>query len=161
MKQLPQSFSTLAAIPRDTTCKALRISGDEKRCGNARLCLTGVPLPLSHLQLLSMMWGSLGLLLVSALFPVRRAAAERCPRICLCDNIKYHVSCLNKNLTEVPITIPQVSHWGRRGRKKTEANAAQRALKLPPPHLPSLPPPLMCITTVLTLGGILYLPAQH
>ncbi|XP_067415055.1 chondroadherin-like protein [Emydura macquarii macquarii] len=55
------------------------------------------------------MWGSLGLLLVSALFPVRRAVAERCPRICLCDNIKYHVSCLNKNFTEVPITIPQIT----------------------------------------------------
>ncbi|XP_024056185.2 chondroadherin-like protein [Terrapene carolina triunguis] len=55
------------------------------------------------------MWGSLGLLLVSALFPVRRAAAERCPRICICDNIKHHVMCLNKNLMEVPITIPQVT----------------------------------------------------
>ncbi|XP_075792439.1 chondroadherin-like protein [Pelodiscus sinensis] len=55
------------------------------------------------------MWGSLSLLLVSALFPARRAAAERCPRICICDNIKRHVMCLNKNLTDVPITIPQVT----------------------------------------------------
>uniref|UniRef100_A0A8C8RBY4 Chondroadherin-like protein n=1 Tax=Pelusios castaneus TaxID=367368 RepID=A0A8C8RBY4_9SAUR len=56
-----------------------------------------------------MMWGPLGLLLVSALFTARRAATERCPRICLCDNVKYHVACLKKNLTEVPTTIPQIT----------------------------------------------------
>ncbi|XP_006258617.1 chondroadherin-like protein isoform X1 [Alligator mississippiensis] len=52
---------------------------------------------------------SLGLLLVSTLFSLRRVATERCPRTCLCDNIKRHVMCLNKNLTEVPVTIPQIT----------------------------------------------------
>ncbi|XP_074865956.1 chondroadherin-like protein [Carettochelys insculpta] len=55
------------------------------------------------------MWGSLGLLLVSTLLPLRTADAERCPQICVCDNIKRHVMCLNSSLTEVPITIPQVT----------------------------------------------------
>ncbi|XP_061495234.1 chondroadherin-like protein isoform X2 [Rhineura floridana] len=54
------------------------------------------------------MWASVSLLLVSALLP-GKFIAECCPRICLCDNIKYQVMCLNKNLTEVPVNIPQVT----------------------------------------------------
>nr|XP_033790949.1 chondroadherin-like protein isoform X1 [Geotrypetes seraphini]XP_033790950.1 chondroadherin-like protein isoform X1 [Geotrypetes seraphini] len=36
--------------------------------------------------------------------------SERCPRFCICDNIKHSVACVNKNLTQVPVTIPQLTN---------------------------------------------------
>ncbi|XP_054845293.1 chondroadherin-like protein [Eublepharis macularius] len=54
------------------------------------------------------MWAFAGLLLTSALF-VGKVIADRCPQICICDGIRRHVMCLNKNLSEVPISIPQVT----------------------------------------------------
>ncbi|XP_077195496.1 chondroadherin-like protein [Paroedura picta] len=54
------------------------------------------------------MWACLGLLLTSTLW-VGKVTAERCPQICICDGIKRQVSCLKKNLTEVPVNIPQVT----------------------------------------------------
>ncbi|XP_020643563.3 chondroadherin-like protein isoform X1 [Pogona vitticeps] len=59
-------------------------------------------------QLLRKMRGPASLFLVSALL-AGRLVAERCPQICICDSIKYQVMCLNKNLTEVPVTIPQLT----------------------------------------------------
>ncbi|MEE6517145.1 hypothetical protein FKM82_027142 [Ascaphus truei] len=38
---------------------------------------------------------------------VRPGLSDRCPRTCVCDNIRTFVTCTNKNLTEVPPTIPQ------------------------------------------------------
>uniref|UniRef100_A0A8D0CE36 Chondroadherin-like protein n=1 Tax=Salvator merianae TaxID=96440 RepID=A0A8D0CE36_SALMN len=54
------------------------------------------------------MWPSCSFLLMSALL-IKRLVAERCPRICLCDSIKYQVMCLNRNITEIPNNIPQVT----------------------------------------------------
>lgn len=61
-------------------------------------------------QSLHKMLAMVSLLLVPALF-IGRLAAERCPRICICDSINYRVMCLNKNLTKVPADIPQVTPW--------------------------------------------------
>ncbi|XP_030045841.1 chondroadherin-like protein [Microcaecilia unicolor] len=36
--------------------------------------------------------------------------SERCPQFCICDNIKHSVTCVNKNLTRVPVTIPQLTN---------------------------------------------------
>ncbi|KAM4721387.1 chondroadherin-like protein [Rhinophrynus dorsalis] len=41
------------------------------------------------------------------LYNVKPILSDRCPRICICDNIRSFVACTNKNLTEVPATIPQ------------------------------------------------------
>ncbi|XP_023361119.2 chondroadherin-like protein [Sarcophilus harrisii] len=38
-----------------------------------------------------------------------RGLAGRCPRTCVCDNIQRHVACRRQNLTEVPVTIPQMT----------------------------------------------------
>ncbi|XP_062838966.1 chondroadherin-like protein isoform X2 [Anolis carolinensis] len=59
-------------------------------------------------KLLSNMWASASLLLAASLL-VGNMVAERCPRICICDRVKYQVMCLNKNLTVVPVNIPQVT----------------------------------------------------
>lgn len=48
------------------------------------------------------------LLLVVALALGVRTAAARCPAPCVCDNLRAHVLCLNRNLTAVPGTVPQV-----------------------------------------------------
>ncbi|XP_074083117.1 chondroadherin-like protein isoform X2 [Macrotis lagotis] len=53
------------------------------------------------------MWNPLGLTLMLVL--VWRGLAGRCPRICVCDNIRRHVSCRRQNLTEVPVSIPQMT----------------------------------------------------
>ncbi|XP_072512353.1 chondroadherin-like protein [Notamacropus eugenii] len=53
------------------------------------------------------MWNPLGLSMLLAL--ACRGLAGRCPRICVCDNIRRHVSCRRQNLTEVPVTIPQMT----------------------------------------------------
>ncbi|XP_069087227.1 chondroadherin-like protein [Pleurodeles waltl] len=37
------------------------------------------------------------------------ASGAPCPRFCICDNIKTYVTCMNKNLTQVPVTIPQIT----------------------------------------------------
>lgn len=47
-------------------------------------------------------------MLVVALALGVRTAAARCPAPCVCDNLRAHVLCLNRNLTAVPSTIPQV-----------------------------------------------------
>ncbi|KAH0616849.1 hypothetical protein JD844_028277 [Phrynosoma platyrhinos] len=63
------------------------------------------------------MRASANLLLISTLL-IGKLVAERCPQICICDRIKYQVMCLNKNLTEVPVNIPQVTQrFDLRGNK--------------------------------------------
>lgn len=66
---------------------------------------------------------TMGLLLLAltlALAPGGTAAAP-CPAVCVCDNLRAHVLCLNRNLTAVPDTIPEVGEepggggTGRRG----------------------------------------------
>ena len=47
------------------------------------------------------------LALTLALAPGGTAAAP-CPAVCVCDNLRAHVLCLNRNLTAVPDTIPEV-----------------------------------------------------
>ncbi|XP_069052953.1 chondroadherin-like b [Lepisosteus oculatus] len=37
------------------------------------------------------------------------AESRRCPRPCICDHIQLTVSCLKRNLTEVPPTLPEVT----------------------------------------------------
>ncbi|KAM5148056.1 chondroadherin-like protein [Mantella aurantiaca] len=32
---------------------------------------------------------------------------NRCPQVCVCDNLRNFVTCTNKNLSEIPTTIPQ------------------------------------------------------
>ncbi|NXE53556.1 CHADL protein, partial [Casuarius casuarius] len=58
----------------------------------------------------------LGLLLLAAVLVLQEAAANRCPPACICDNIRTHVLCLNRNLTGIPGTIPQITKkldlWG-------------------------------------------------
>ncbi|KAE8611240.1 hypothetical protein XENTR_v10012380 [Xenopus tropicalis] len=51
-----------------------------------------------------MMWFVLTLIIMSAVKPL---LCDRCPRVCICDNIRTFVACTNKNLTEVPTSIPQ------------------------------------------------------
>ncbi|NWI10803.1 CHADL protein, partial [Crypturellus soui] len=51
----------------------------------------------------------LGLLLLAAGLMLQETAASRCPAACVCDNIRTHVLCLNRNLTEIPSTIPQIT----------------------------------------------------
>ncbi|XP_073448792.1 chondroadherin-like protein isoform X1 [Aquarana catesbeiana] len=34
-------------------------------------------------------------------------ACNRCPQVCVCDNLRNFVTCTNKNLSEIPIFIPQ------------------------------------------------------
>ncbi|XP_053577377.1 chondroadherin-like protein isoform X2 [Bombina bombina] len=38
---------------------------------------------------------------------IRPTLSDYCPRICICDNVRSSVTCANKNLSEVPVTIPQ------------------------------------------------------
>ncbi|XP_062424819.1 chondroadherin-like protein [Rhea pennata] len=52
---------------------------------------------------------SLGLLLLAAVLVLQETAANRCPPACICDNIRTHVLCLNRNLTGIPSTIPQIT----------------------------------------------------
>lgn len=51
---------------------------------------------------------SRGLLLLAVALALGGTAAARCPAPCVCDNLRAHVLCLNRNLTAVPGTIPQV-----------------------------------------------------
>ncbi|NXA39468.1 CHADL protein, partial [Eudromia elegans] len=51
----------------------------------------------------------LGLLLPAAVLILQETAASRCPAACVCDNIRTHVLCLSRNLTEIPSTIPQIT----------------------------------------------------
>ncbi|XP_018428590.1 PREDICTED: chondroadherin-like protein [Nanorana parkeri] len=32
---------------------------------------------------------------------------DRCPQVCVCDNLRHFVTCTNKNLSEIPTFIPQ------------------------------------------------------
>ncbi|XP_068797162.1 chondroadherin-like protein [Struthio camelus] len=52
---------------------------------------------------------ALGLLLLAAALALQGMAADRCPPACVCDNIRTHVLCLNRNLTGIPSTIPQIT----------------------------------------------------
>ncbi|XP_075038892.1 chondroadherin-like protein [Mixophyes fleayi] len=44
------------------------------------------------------------LLVLSFTIPI---LSDRCPQVCTCDNIKTSVACANKNVTNIPATIPQ------------------------------------------------------
>ncbi|XP_019906803.2 chondroadherin-like protein [Esox lucius] len=37
------------------------------------------------------------------------AQAGKCPKVCICDNSKLIVACINKNLTQVPATIDEIT----------------------------------------------------
>ncbi|XP_064141178.1 chondroadherin-like protein [Loxodonta africana] len=41
--------------------------------------------------------------------PTWCTAAQRCPRICVCDNSRQRVACRHQNVTEVPDTIPELT----------------------------------------------------
>ncbi|XP_066109172.1 chondroadherin-like protein [Saccopteryx bilineata] len=47
--------------------------------------------------------------LLLPLGPTWHAAAQRCPRTCICDNSRRHVTCRHQNLTEVPNAIPELT----------------------------------------------------
>ncbi|KAJ7330044.1 hypothetical protein JRQ81_016218 [Phrynocephalus forsythii] len=81
------------------------------------------------------MRGPAGLLLVSALL-TGRLVAQRCPQICICDSIKYQVMCLNKNLTQVPVTIPQLTQ--RLDLRGNEIKVIPAGTFLPIPYLTHL-----------------------
>ncbi|XP_056627587.1 chondroadherin-like b [Triplophysa dalaica] len=40
---------------------------------------------------------------------VHRVHPSKCPKFCICDNIQLTVACVNKNLTEVPPTINEIT----------------------------------------------------
>ncbi|XP_070803991.1 chondroadherin-like protein [Pituophis catenifer annectens] len=54
------------------------------------------------------MWASANFLLVTAMI-TEILIAENCPQICTCDSIKHQVTCSNRNLTKVPVNIPQIT----------------------------------------------------
>ncbi|XP_033018896.1 chondroadherin-like protein [Lacerta agilis] len=78
------------------------------------------------------MWTSVRLLLLSTLL-TGKTVSERCPQICLCDSIKHQVMCLNKNLTKVPINIPQVTQ--RLDLRGNEIKVISAGTFLPIPYL--------------------------
>ncbi|XP_044311107.1 chondroadherin-like protein [Varanus komodoensis] len=90
---------------------------------------------LPGIQQLPKMWASASLLLMSSLL-VGKVVAERCPRICICDSIKYQVMCVNKNLTEVPVNIPQVTQ--RLDIRRNEIQVIPAGAFLPIPYLTHL-----------------------
>ncbi|XP_027726990.1 chondroadherin-like protein [Vombatus ursinus] len=75
------------------------------------------------------MWNPLGLSMLLAL--AGRGLPGRCPQVCVCDNIRRHVSCRRQNLTEVPVTIPQMTQ-----RLDLQGNALK---VIPPEAFLSLP----------------------
>lgn len=50
----------------------------------------------------------MGLFLLAVALVLGGAAATRCPAACVCDNLRAHVLCLNRNLTAVPGSVPEV-----------------------------------------------------
>lgn len=50
------------------------------------------------------------LLLSLLLLSIPAAHAAKCPQQCICDQIQLTVACVNKNLTEVPPTVDEVSY---------------------------------------------------
>ncbi|XP_058047649.1 chondroadherin-like protein [Ahaetulla prasina] len=53
-------------------------------------------------------WASANFLLITAMI-TEILIAEHCPQICTCDSIKHQVICSNRNLTKVPVNIPQIT----------------------------------------------------
>lgn len=49
-------------------------------------------------------------LLLSLLLCIPAAHAAKCPQQCICDQIQLTVTCANKNLTQVPPTVDEVSY---------------------------------------------------
>ncbi|XP_074127906.1 chondroadherin-like protein [Sminthopsis crassicaudata] len=60
-----------------------------------------------------------------------RGLAGRCPRVCVCDNIRRHVACRRQNLSEVPVAVPQMTQ-----RLDLQGNALK---VIPPEAFLSLP----------------------
>lgn len=50
----------------------------------------------------------MGLFLLAVALVLGGTAATRCPAACVCDNLRAHVLCLNRNLMAVPGSIPEV-----------------------------------------------------
>lgn len=67
---------------------------------------------------------SWGLLLLVGALALGGTAAARCPAPCVCDNLRAHVLCLNRHLTAVPGTIPQVGEGMGRGQGEEEVGMA-------------------------------------
>lgn len=61
--------------------------------------------PLSQMNLQRCPLGLWGLLLLW----VPAAHTAKCPQQCVCDQIQLTVTCVNKNLTQVPPTVDEVS----------------------------------------------------
>ncbi|XP_074907200.1 LOW QUALITY PROTEIN: chondroadherin-like protein [Buteo buteo] len=74
-------------------------------CEESKLAGTWQPLD----QVPPAMRLSRGLLLLAVALALGGTAAARCPAPCVCDNLRAHVLCLNRNLTAVPGTIPQLT----------------------------------------------------
>uniref|UniRef100_A0A670XR17 Chondroadherin like n=1 Tax=Pseudonaja textilis TaxID=8673 RepID=A0A670XR17_PSETE len=55
--------------------------------------------------LLSRMWTSAKFLLIALI--TESLIADHCPQICTCDSIKHQVIYLDRNLTKLPVNIPQ------------------------------------------------------
>lgn len=51
---------------------------------------------------------AMGLFLLAVALVLGGTAATRCPAACVCDNLRAHVLCLNRNLTAVPGSVPEV-----------------------------------------------------
>uniref|UniRef100_A0A8B9UB57 Chondroadherin like n=1 Tax=Anas zonorhyncha TaxID=75864 RepID=A0A8B9UB57_9AVES len=51
----------------------------------------------------------MGLFLLAVALVLGGAAATRCPAACVCDNLRAHVLCLNRNLTAVPGSVPELT----------------------------------------------------
>ncbi|XP_044533230.1 chondroadherin-like protein [Gracilinanus agilis] len=85
--------------------------------------------PLCRPKLCPAMWHPLGLPVLLVL--AWRGLAGRCPRVCVCDNARRHVSCRSQNLPEVPAGIPQMTQ-----RLDLQGNALKM---LPPEAFVALP----------------------
>lgn len=53
---------------------------------------------------------TLRVLLLCLLLCIHAAHAAKCPQHCVCDQIQLTVTCVNKNLTQVPPTVDEVSY---------------------------------------------------
>uniref|UniRef100_A0A3Q3JKZ1 Chondroadherin-like protein n=2 Tax=Monopterus albus TaxID=43700 RepID=A0A3Q3JKZ1_MONAL len=99
-------WARVTLIPRSTQCWRVFIQlreGNAKQCDthrspaeavmNSQLCPDSLWVPLLSLLLLY----------------IPAAHAAKCPQQCICDQIQLTVTCVNKNLTQVPPTVDEIT----------------------------------------------------